>query len=647
MNFRAARDQMVAFLAQRGVRDPRVLEACRAVPRERFLDEGLREFAYGDHPLPIAEDQTISQPYMVAVMVEALNLKPHEKVLEVGTGSGYAAAILAQVAGQVYTIERYESLAAVARERLEKLHYSNVHVRHGDGTQGWPEHAPFDAIVVAAGGPKVPRELMQQLRIGGRLLIPVGSLRDQELQLVTRLDEATFQQKNLGRVRFVPLVGEEGWEETRPAEQDTSLTGMIRREAQPFRSIEDFQASLWLDRVGDARVVLLGEMSHGTSEFYAMRARLTRELIEKKGFQVVAVEADWPDARMLDDYAQQRRHDLSEWRRHARFPKWMWRNQEVVDFIQWLREHNRVSDTKTGFYGLDLYSLQASIRRVLEFLDERFPEEAAIARHRYACLSPWESDPAAYGHAVLTRRYKKCEPEVVQKLLEQLAGRSPHLLNGKNAYLDALVNSRVVASAEEYYRLMYYGSAESWNLRDQHMFEVLRTLLEASPGTRAVVWEHNSHLGDARATEMSGRGERNLGQLARQHWGEEVYSVGFGTHTGKVAAASQWDGEMEIKNIVPSHERSFERLFHETGWKQFTLPLRSASAELRKQLSFPRLQRAIGVIYRPRTELASHYFHADLSRQFDEYIWFDETNPVHALELPVEAGPPETYPSGL
>ena len=381
-----------------------------------------------------------------------------------------------------------------------------------------------------------------------------------------------------------------------------------------------------------------------------MRSRLTRELIEKKGFRVVALEADWPDARQLDNFIQGRSDSLSEWSRHARFPKWMWRNVEMMELIYWLRDHNRnvpAEEDRVGLYGLDLYSLQASIHSVLEFLEERYPKVARLARHRYACLTPWQSNPAAYGQAVLTRAYRQCEPAVVEKLVQELGQRAPHRLNGKNAYLDALVNSKIVSNAEQYYRIMYYGSAESWNLRDSHMFEVLDTLLKDNPEARAVVWEHNSHLGDARATEMTSRGEHNLGQLARQAWGEHVYSIGFGTHAGEVAAANQWGGEMRTKEIQPSHQRSFERLFHETNLPRFNLPLRHASQGLRRELSFPRLERAIGVIYRPETELASHYFHADLSRQFDEYIWFDKTSPVKPLSTTWESGQPEIYPFGL
>lgn len=620
---RAARLKMVELLEQRGIHDSAVLNAFRKVRREDFVDPGLREFAYEDHPLPIAEEQTISQPYIVALMAEALELRATDRVLEVGTGSGYAAAILGEIAAEVYTVERYPSLARTASERLRG--YPNVHVRCGDGTQGWVEHAPYDGIVVAAGGPTVPEELKRQLQVGGRLLIPVGPTRDQKLTLVRRLSDSDYSESDLGAVRFVPLVGKEGWPERL---QDGSLSDQIRQEAEVFTSIDRYHPEAWLRRVGDARVVLLGEASHGTSEFYRMRARLTRALVEQKGFNIVAVEADWPDGRLLDDFASGRADDLNSWHSQSRFPHWMWRNQEMVDFITWLRRHNETHTGKVGFYGLDLYSLQASIRKVLDFLDVHHPEAAQLARHRYACLTPWQADPAAYGRAVLTNLYKKCEPAVVERLLAAMPRQ-----NGQDEHLDALMNSRVVKNAEEYYRVMYYGSAESWNLRDQHMFDVLEHLLRRDPKARAVVWEHNSHLGDARATEMSMRGEHNLGQLARQAW--SVYSVGFGTHTGEVACATHWDGEMEIKKVVPSHARSFERLFHNTGLARFSLPLRQASPGLRKQLSFPRLERAIGVIYRPESELASHYFHADLSRQFDEYIWFDETRAVAALPSPV------------
>lgn len=200
-------------VAARGVRSEKVLDAMRKVPREEFLPEDLRQFAYEDSPLPIAAGQTISQPYIVAFMIEGLALKGGEKVLEIGTGSGYAAAVLAELAGEVYTIERIEELAESAKLALAATGYDNVQVLCADGTRGWPEHAPYDGIVVTAGGPDVPESLKQQLKIGGRLVIPVGADRDlQDLVRVTRISGNKFETENLAMVRFVPLVGAEGWD---------------------------------------------------------------------------------------------------------------------------------------------------------------------------------------------------------------------------------------------------------------------------------------------------------------------------------------------------------------------------------------------------------------------------------------------------
>jgi protein-L-isoaspartate(D-aspartate) O-methyltransferase len=211
-DFTSLRNEMVEHaIKSRGVRSELVLNAMRAVAPEAFLPAELREFAYEDAPLPIEESQTISQPYIVALMTEALALQGGEKVLEIGTGSGYAAAILAQIAGEVYSVERIGQLAEKAASRLAALGYHNVHVRHADGTEGWPEHAPYDGIVVAAGGPTIPQSLKEQLKVGGRLIIPIGSdSRSQELVRVTRVSESEYERVDLADVRFVPLIGQEG-----------------------------------------------------------------------------------------------------------------------------------------------------------------------------------------------------------------------------------------------------------------------------------------------------------------------------------------------------------------------------------------------------------------------------------------------------
>jgi len=199
-------------LIGRGVHDPAVLAAMREVPREAFVDEGMQELAYEDHPLPIAEGQTISQPYIVAYMIEALQLSGTDRVLEIGTGSGYAAAVLSRIVTTVHTVERLGGLASSARRRLGMIGYTNIIVHEGDGTLGWPEHAPYDAIVVTAAAPKLPQPLLDQLAIGGRLVVPVGTSSDfQILARVLRVTEHDYRTEELCGVRFVPLIGAAGW----------------------------------------------------------------------------------------------------------------------------------------------------------------------------------------------------------------------------------------------------------------------------------------------------------------------------------------------------------------------------------------------------------------------------------------------------
>ncbi|THD70471.1 MAG: protein-L-isoaspartate(D-aspartate) O-methyltransferase [Bradyrhizobium sp.] len=664
-SFALRREEMVdRNIAARGVRDELVLEAMRKVPRELFLPKRLREFAYEDSPLPIEGEQTISQPYIVGFMAEALMLKGGDNVLEIGAGSGYAAAVLSEIAAHVYTVERLGQLADKAAATLADLGYDNVHVLHGDGTRGWPEHAPYDGIVVAAGGPQVPESLKEQLKIGGRLVIPVGAdQRTQELVRVTRISKKEYRSEDIADVRFVPLIGEQGWgdpkADTAPLRRalppvsyaDAALVRRLTDAAESFPSIEAADLDPLMERIGSARIVLLGEATHGTSEFYKMRERITRELIVKKGFRFIAIEADWPDAARVDHYVRDFQYPPSEWTAFARFPTWMWRNTEVRDFFGWLREHNGMvqKGERVAFHGLDLYSLYDSIRSVLSYLDEVDPGSAKVARERYGCLTPWQSDPATYGHAALTGSYPTCESKVVRALTDLLAKRRAYAEHDGERFLDAEQNARLVANAERYYRIMYYGSRASWNLRDSHMFETLKNLLAFhGADSKAVVWAHNSHIGDAAATEMAARGEYNIGQLCREKFDDQAYLIGFGTHSGTVAAASEWGGPMEIKTVRPALPDSYEQLCHATGLARFMLGLRGRD-DLRGPtgLGMERLERAIGVIYRPETEMASHYFRANLPRQFDEYVWFDKTRAVTPLDTAELKGLPDTYPFGI
>ena len=657
-DFTMLRERMIdRQIAARGLDDPKLLAAFRAVPREEFISGDYASYAYQDSPLPIESGQTISQPYIVALTIDAAGIGPGDKVLEVGAGSGYAAAVIGQIAGEVIAIERHHELVELARGRMERLGYGNVRVVEGDGTLGWPTEAPFDAIVAAASGSHVPQSWIAQLKPGGRIVVPLGDPGSiQSLVKVTKTEDGTLHREDLGGVRFVPLIGQEGFQDSGSEALVRSLPQMIADAAEPLPAIEDPAFAALFDRYADARVVLLGEASHGTSEFYRARAAITRRLVERHGFTIVALEADWPDAATVDRIVRHRESREGEDRAFARFPTWMWRNREFDNFVRWLHGHNegRPPDNMAGLFGLDLYNLSASMRAVIDYLESVDPKLAAEARARYQCLAPFSQNPAQYGRLAMTAGYAFCRDEVVEMLKELLEKRLQ--LAGKDGeeWLDAAANARLVKNAEAYYRVMYEGSDESWNLRDTHMFETLCALLDArGPESKAVVWAHNSHIGDARFTEMGiARGELNIGQLAKERFGGQACNIGFGTHTGTVAAADDWDSPMRVKRINPSLAESYERLSHDSGVPRFLLDLREGeNRQVWAKLLEPQLERFIGVIYRPETERWSHYSQAILPNQFDGWVWFDETEAV--MPLPGETRPgdqvsaDETWPFGL
>jgi erythromycin esterase-like protein len=443
-----------------------------------------------------------------------------------------------------------------------------------------------------------------------------------------------------------------------------ALSEVIRRAAVPLTgAAKDYDALL--DLIGDARLVLLGEASHGTHEFYHERAQITKRLIREKGFTAVAVEADWPDAYRVNQYVRGEGEDatgLDALASFKRFPTWMWRNADVLDFVGWLRAHNdeRPREARAGFYGLDLYSLSSSIEAVLGYLDKVDPEAAKRARYRYGCFEDFGENPQAYGYAASFDLGASCEDQVVRQLVDLQRQGDAYMRRDGHVAADALFyaeqNARLVKNAEAYYRAMFQGQVESWNLRDRHMAETAGALLahldQHGGRSKLVLWAHNSHLGDARHTEMGHRGELNVGQLLRERYGREAVRVGCTTHTGTVTAASDWDEPAERKRVRPSMSESYERVLHEAGLPRFMLGLRDAG-ELKEQLGLPRLERAIGVIYRPDTERASHYFYAELSEQFDAVLHFDTTRAVEPLDSNSEwvaeepAEMPETYPSGL
>src|SRR6266496_1485452 len=401
-----------------------------------------------------------------------------------------------------------------------------------------------------------------------------------------------------------------------------NLAGTIRANLHPLTGASSDYDPL-MGRVGNARFVLLGEASHGTHEFYRERAQITKRLIEEKDFTAVAVEADWPDAYRINRFVRGTSTDaeaIDSLAGFKRFPTWMWRNADVLDFIGWLRAHNdslSAGANKVGFYGLDLYSLHASIEAVLGYLNKIDPEAARRARYRYSCFGHFGENTQAYGYAAGFGLTESCENEVVSQLIELRRRAADYASRDGRVAADdfffAEQNARLVKNAEEYYRSMFRGTVPSWNLRDRHMAETLESLVrhfaQQGQSAKVVVWEHNSHLGDARATEMGERGELNVGQLVREAHNDDALLVGFTTYTGTVTAASDWDAVAERKRVKPGMEGSYESLFHELRMPNFLLTTRNR-IEAAKGLRHPRLERAIGVIYRPETERWSHYFEA-------------------------------------
>ena len=443
---------------------------------------------------------------------------------------------------------------------------------------------------------------------------------------------------------LVPLVStaEMGDKKTgQTSQQATQTSGtlpeLIYHSSEHFSDIDSANLDGLLERIGNSRLVLLGEASHGTAEFYDMRARITRELIEKKGFTIIAAEADWPDASVIDHFIRgSGKRPFVSYKPFGDFPSWMWKNQSIVAFLRWLKDYNQQFYSPKhaiGFYGLDIYNLFGSIDAVLDYLQAVDPKMAEVARWRYSCLMPWSSDPSLYSQFMEFRKHHGCESEVHSVLQNMRRKQAFYKQIDRRRYFNAEQNARLIINSERYYRTKYHGTYNSWNLRDQSMFETLLAILNYRGQTsKAVVWAHNSHIGDARATDRSALGEFNLGQRVRETFGDRAYLIGFGTDHGTVAAASKWGGPMEIMQVPSSQKDSYGHLFHNVKIDKFLLPLRNPIQEIiRNKLLSARLQRGIGTIFNPEAELKKHYFFTSLPRQFDEYIWFDETRAVKPL----------------
>jgi erythromycin esterase len=425
------------------------------------------------------------------------------------------------------------------------------------------------------------------------------------------------------------------------------LAAEVDLAGRELRSADDLDPLM--DRIGDSRAVMLGEASHGTSEYYTWRARLSKRLIREKGFSFIAVEGDWPDCYRVNRYVKGYEGSggaIEVLRAFERWPTWMWANWEVAALAEWLREHNtgRPDEQKAGFYGLDVYSLWESLGALMEYLERTDPQALEAARRAYACFEPYNEDVHAYAEATAFVP-SSCEDEVIE-LLGEIRDRGRDYPEDHEARFSAEQNARAVVGAERYYRTMVRGGSQSWNERDRHMMGTLEALLEQhGEDSKAIVWEHNTHIGDARATDMASAGMVNTGQLARERYGEEsTVLVGFGSYRGSVIAGAHWGAPMELMNVPPAREGSWEDVMHQAAGTDLLL----LTGDLSRAAAAPRPHRAIGVVYDPQRERYGNYVPTDLTRRYDAFIYLDETGALHPLHVePVEAGPPETYPWGV
>lgn len=434
---------------------------------------------------------------------------------------------------------------------------------------------------------------------------------------------------------------------------DDALATEIAEHARTLHNPADFDSLL--EMVGESRYVLIGEATHGTSDFYRWRAELSKRLIVDLGFSFVAVEGDWPDCyeinRFVKEYPDSETSAYAVLHNFSRWPTWMWANREVLEFITWLREHNErlPSETMAGFYGLDVYSLYESMTEVVQYLERIDPEAARAARRAYACFEPYAGDVQEYARATALVP-TSCEDEAVS-ILAALRRKAPeYAADGREAYFNAEQNALVARGAELYYRTMVRGGPASWNVRDHHMVDTLERLMRFhGPLARGIVWEHNTHVGDARFTDMARVGMVNVGQLVRQRHGEEgVVLVGFGSHRGTVIAAEEWGFPMQRMLVPEARADSFEGVMHRSGVPEFILLFDGSEEGGIPGLDTVRGHRAIGVVYEPTHERWGNYVPTLLPRRYDAFIFLDHTEALDPLHMPVHIGsePPETYPSG-
>jgi erythromycin esterase len=405
-----------------------------------------------------------------------------------------------------------------------------------------------------------------------------------------------------------------------------------------------------LEAIGNARIVMLGEASHGTHDYYTWRMKISRRLIQERGFNFIAVEGDWPDCyklnRFVKNYPNSGQNAEAVLRTFERWPSWMWANWEMVAFIDWLRAHNSGLPLarQCGFYGLDVYSLWESLDAVMAYLQQTDPEAAAVAHNTISCLEPYRDNEGGIAYArALHWIPENCEKEVLH-LLHTIRYRTllPFEDDPEGAFSTAQ-NARIAVNAEKYYRIMTKPGPHSWNHRDKHMMSTLSELLSFyGPDSKAIVWAHNTHIGDARFTDMAASGMWNIGQLAREQYGEEqVRLLGFGSYQGSVTAGGYWGAPMENMPLPPAKPHSWEHLLCPLGSSFYLLSEELAAQKLPEPLP----HRAVGVVYDPGRDSKVNYVPSQISRRYDAFLFFRDSRALHPLRTDAASDKvPETYP---
>lgn len=436
------------------------------------------------------------------------------------------------------------------------------------------------------------------------------------------------------------------------------ITEILRQHAKPL--VHEHDLDELIEMIGNKKVVMLGEASHGTKEYYEWRMEITKRLISEKGFSFVAVEGDWPDCYEINRYVKQykeieRSADLLLRHSFKRWPTWMWANEEMREMIEWLHLYNldQLKERKVGFYGLDVYSLADSLNAIIRYIEQVMPEARKEAYNAYYCFDAINRDMQdEWMHKPFVKT--SCQKEVIT-LLTKLRQQAPiKERDEEEMHFNVEQNTLVTKNAEEYYRAMLKATHESWNIRDRHMAEILDRLLtyyeysarQEPHEIKAIVWAHNTHIGDARATSMKKAKELNIGQLAREVYGEDhVALVGFGSYTGSVIAGYSWGAPMMKMNVPPARRGSWEDLFHAAEARNrifLTQQFRNDN-----ECTKLRAHRAIGVVYNPQSE-GGNYVPSNLVERYDAFIYIDRTQALHPLPMGRIEVPsvPETFPVG-